>query len=615
MSQTTARDVSAMLAQDAERVARHLLGNDGKREGHELRYGDIGGSSGKSLGVHLAGHKAGVWCDFSTGVSGDMLDLWAASRSLDMGAAIREAKDFLGIRDVPLTGKASIAKPIARPAGLSPLLSGEMHWLREERGLSPEAITAYKLVSRGAGVVAFPYLLPDGSLVGTKYRKTAEDNYWAEKDSAKALFGWQAIPSTARSVVLCEGELKAMAFWDYGYPALSVPFGGGDKGKQDWIEVEYDRLSRFDVIYVAMDEDGPGQSAAEFITQRLGVERCAVVVLPLPQEPGAKCINACLRHGVSRAAVDTAMKAAKPRDPEELRSAADYADDVAAMFGDNGPEVGIRTPWAKAGDQLVFRPGELTVIAGINGHGKSQCVGFMAAYAMREGYRVCVASLEFRVKAWLVRLVRQLAARSDPAPKYAAAITRWLGDGLLWAFDAQGTASWVRMIEVFRYARRRYGVELFVIDNLTGLGIGEEDYQGQKSVALALSNFARDENCHVWLVHHIRKGSTEHDQPGKMDIKGSGAITDLASTVLVVWRNKAKEAKRLKAEADGVPMTDEDLLRPDVRLVCSKQRNYGGAGNGEPSISLWWEGGAYHYLAKPDHIPRPLLPRQFGDQT
>ena len=46
MSQTTAREVSALLARDAERVARHLLG-DGKREGQELRYGDAYGSKGK----------------------------------------------------------------------------------------------------------------------------------------------------------------------------------------------------------------------------------------------------------------------------------------------------------------------------------------------------------------------------------------------------------------------------------------------------------------------------------------------------------------------------------------------------------------------------------------
>lgn len=615
MSQITARELSAMLARDAEGVARHLLGNNGKREGAELRYGDVHGSAGQSLGVHLTGDKAGVWKDFSTGEGGDLLDLWAVSKGIDLGSAIREAKEHLGIRDVPITGRKASAKPIDRPKGVSGLRDGEMRWLTETRKLSREAVSAYKLVSRGTGVVAFPYLLPDGSLVGMKYRATGEDKYWAEAGGAKALFGWQAIPATARSVVLCEGELKALAWWGYGFPALSVPFGGGDGGKQDWIEVEYDRLSRFDVIYVAMDEDAAGRAAAEAIIERLGPERCAVVEHPLPNDPKAKCINACVALGVDRESVAAAIKIARPRDPEELRGAEAYTDDVVSLFTDTGPEVGIRTPWQKVGDSLVFRPGELTVIAGINGHGKSQAVGFMAAHAMRNGARVCVASLEFRVKGWLHRLVRQIAARPDPSERYVREIMAWLGDGRLWAFDAQGTADWQRMIEVFRYARRRYGIDLFVIDNLTGLGIGEEDYQGQKSVTLALSNFARDENCHVWLVHHIRKSGSENEQPDKMDIKGSGAITDLASTVLTVWRNKAKEAKRLAAKDINAPLDPEVEGQPDVRIRCSKQRNYAGSGNGEPSIALWWDGGAYHYLAAPHHRPRPIMPLHAAEEA
>jgi twinkle protein len=614
MSQVTAREIAERLAEQAEKVAKHLLGSEGQRKGHELCYGDLSGSPGKSVSIHLTGSKAGLWGEFNGGEAGDLLGLWQAARNCDIYTAIQEAKEYLGIRDVKLTGKRPEAKVIPRPEGVRPLGPGAIHWLREERKLSPEAVAAYKLVSQGTNVVGFPLLLPNGDLVGMKFRKLNEDFYWAATDASKVLFGWHAIPADARRVVICEGELKALAWWDYGFPALSIPFGGGGKGKQDWIEIDYDRLARFDIIYLALDQDAAGKEASDAIMQRLGPERCAVVELPLPAEPGAKCINSCVKHGVSRAAIQQAVLKAKPRDPDELKSAGDYADEVAAMFAIQGPESGIRTPWKKVGDDLVFRAGELTVIAGINGHGKSQAVGFMAAAAMRDGFRVCVASLEFKVAGWLKRLVRQFAARSDVSERYAKAIVRWLGDGALWAFDAQGTTDWKRMLEVFRYARRRYGIELFVIDNLTGLGIGEEDYQGQKALALALANFCRDEECHVWLVHHIRKTNSEHGQPDKMDIKGSGAITDLASTVLTVWRNKAKEAKKKEADMTRQPMDPEEAKKPDVRITCSKQRNYTRNGNGEPAIALWWDADAYHYLAKQDHTPRPLLPRGWDDE-
>src|SRR5690606_12185004 len=225
---------------------------------------DVTGTAGKSLGVHLSGDKAGVFCDFASGESGDLLDLWAATRGCDIATAIREAKDYLGYRDVSLNGAKPTAKPIPRPDGLSKIGPAVTHWLREVRKLSPEAIDAYKLVERN-GAVAFPYLLPAGSLAAMKFRSIAEDKYCAQTGGSKVLFGWQAIKPTARSVVLVEGELKALAWWDYGFDALSVPFGGGEGGKQDWIALEYDRLSRFDLIYLAMDADEPGRKAAEEI--------------------------------------------------------------------------------------------------------------------------------------------------------------------------------------------------------------------------------------------------------------------------------------------------------------------------------------------------------------
>jgi len=510
---------------------------------------------------------------------------------------------------VRLTGKQVTARVIPKPAGLHNLREAEFHWLREQRKLSPESIAEYKLVAaRDDGVIAFPCLLPDGTLAAMKYRSIHKDHYWAEKGGSKILFGWQAIPPTARSVVLCEGELKALAWWDYGFPALSVPFGGGAQAKQDWIETEYDRLQRFDLIYLAMDEDAAGKEAATEILNRLGPERCAIVQHPLPAEPDAKCINACVRHGISRAAIVSVIEKAQPRDPEELRSAADYAQDVADVLETNVRQPGLRTPWKKIGEQLLFRPGELTVIAGINGHGKSQLVGFLAAHGMRDGTRMCVASLEFKVAGWLARLCRQIGAQPNPTPGFTQHIVKWLGDGRLWIYDAQGTAKWQRMLDVFRYARRRYGIELFIIDNLTGLGIGEEDLQGQKEAALAFSNFPRDENCHVWLVHHTRKGLNENEKPGKMDIKGSGAITDLASTVLTVWRNKKKEAERANAEIEGRVM-DADIEREaDVKVFCSKQRNYTGTGNGEPTIALWWDAASFHYLEHAHSKPCDILP-------
>ena len=92
----TAKEVARVLALRAEEVARYLL-PQGKKEGHEWRVGSINGESGDSLGVHLTGDKAGVWCDFAVGNSGDLLNLWVQSRNLTNYEAIKEATRYLGI--------------------------------------------------------------------------------------------------------------------------------------------------------------------------------------------------------------------------------------------------------------------------------------------------------------------------------------------------------------------------------------------------------------------------------------------------------------------------------------------------------------------------------------
>ncbi len=92
------REIVERLTGNAVALCQYLLPN-GRREGAEWRVGSIQGETGKSLGVHLTGAKAGVWSDFSSGENGDLLDLIQACLGLDKGGAVQWAKDYLGIGD------------------------------------------------------------------------------------------------------------------------------------------------------------------------------------------------------------------------------------------------------------------------------------------------------------------------------------------------------------------------------------------------------------------------------------------------------------------------------------------------------------------------------------
>ena len=67
----------------------------------------------------------------------------------------------------------------------------------------------------------------------------------------------------------------------------------------------------------------------------------------------------------------------------------------------------------------------------------------------------------------------------------------------------------------------------------------------------------------------------------------------------MVWRNKAKEDD-MKVKGDLSMKRSE----PDHYLLCRKQRNYEGSGEGEPTIKLWFHRDAQQYIAEATDQPQ-----------
>ncbi len=585
-----AKEISRQLALRAEGVSRYLLPN-GKKQGHEWSVGSISGGCGSSLKVHLSGDKAGVWADFATNEGGDLLTLWAATRNLTISEAMKEASSYLGIArpEFEAHRPSKFAKPQQKIMPLAES-SAPINYLMNERQLELPTLQRFKIGVQG-DEIAFPYWR-EGEVIFVKYLKLERNNgkkqMRVEANCEPCLFGWQTIPEFASSVTICEGEIDAMTLWQYGFPALSVPFGGGKGDKQRWIEYEYDRLNQFDEIFVCMDNDDAGNEAALEIIDRLGAHRCRLVKLPL------KDANECLKGGISQQDMEYFFREAVSLDPEELKPANTFTQQVIEEFyPPEGKPIGYAPPWEKAKDKLMFRPDEISVWTGINGHGKSQFLGQIILSSMKQGAKVCIASLEIKPKRLLMRLTRQASALERPSPEYIEAIHEWYGDKL-WLFDLVGTAKSQRLIEVFRYARQRYGVDVFVIDSFMKLDIAEDDYKAQKVFMEQLCDFKNQYNCHVHIVIPPRKGANESTPPGKLDNKGTGALSDLADNCFTVWRNKEKESLKQKQKM-GVSLSPKELKQlegSDCWWCCDKQRN----GDWEGKFGFWFHPETLQYL-------------------
>ena len=587
-------EIAGLLAGRAEAVCQWLL-PQGKRDGREWRAGSIGGDAGQSLGVNLSG-KAGVWRDFADSAKGgDLIDLIQAVHGCNKAEAVKEAKEFLGISDdMPalLPQRKAYSRP-EKPRGITNPGEEMLHWFAA-RGISAEVVKAFKVgqieTKQHGPVIVFPYLRGT-ELVFIKYRPLHDKKgMWTSKDSEPCLFGWQVANHDSRDLVVVEGELDAMAFFQGGYCAVSVPRGGGEGDKQDgWIDSEWDRLQLYDRIFLALDNDEQGQKAAEHIARRLGAHRCFNVNLGQYKDA-----NEALLDGADMGAL---FDSAHTIDPSELRPATSYVDEVFAYYADADVRHGETLPWRKTENTVRIRNGETTIWAGINGHGKSQVAGHVATHSMAMGGRWCVASMEFKPYKMLARMFRQATATSQPTLADREPLIDLCSDRL-WVFDVQGNARADRILEVFEYAYRRYGVTHFLIDSLAKCGFGEDAYNEQKAFVDRLSDFARNNDVQVHLVCHSRKRQDESDVPDKFDIKGTGAITDMVDNVFIVWRNKPKEKKIQEAVGDWAKQ-QASADGPDAILSCCKQRE----GEWEGFIKLWFDHRTLQYLESIDEQP------------
>lgn len=587
----TPSQLNDLLTAQVDQVCLMLL-PAGKKAGKHWEAGSVTGESGQSLKVKLVGEKAGNWTDYESGEFGDLIDLWAATKNIELGEAIQEVKDFLGVTEPKWNRSERKYTPAAKPKCGVPK-GRVMTWLLEDIRISEAAIQEYQVACKDNEIV---YPFKRGRDKGADmpmclFRSIDGDkNQPTSQNQMPCLFGWQALLKNAREITLCGDPLDALALHTFGYPALAAP--GFDI---QWIENEYSELDRFDVIYVCMGCSQEARNVARSIIERLGRERCRLVNLP------DQTASQCAKNGVPVGLVQQSFRDSVYLDPAELRRARDFHGEIYEAFRPT-EETGIQEiqiPWQHKRNDCAFRLNELCILFGINGHGKSQMAGYLTNNALHQGMKACIASMEIKPKITLKNMVKQATAQKLPTVNYIDAVMDWYDDRL-WIFNVTRTAKAERILEVFEYAYKRYGIQWFVIDSFMKCGIAEDDYNRQKWFVEALTDFKNEFDVFILLLAHPRKGDDESKPLGKMDLKGTGALSDLADSIFTVWRNKFKETICEKMD-NGQPVEPQyaDIPdSPDAMMKWLKQRNHDEGK--EPTIPLWFDTKNLQYHAGPD---------------
>jgi twinkle protein len=268
----------------------------------------------------------------------------------------------------------------------------------------------------------------------------------------------------------------------------------------------------------------------------------------------------------------------------KIKEKSHYAEQIKEYFEGSLIKRGSSIPWDEHGFFVGIRPSEVSVWAGINGHGKSLLLGQVALSLTAQDQKCLIASFEMRPEITLARMARQATGMKIPSPMALMQFHDWKKNHM-YLLDHHGMIDANSMLAVCRYAAGELGVQHVVIDSLMKCVRGEDDFNGQKDFVNSLCAIAQDTGLHIHLVHHMRKGADEKHLPGKFDLKGSGSITDQVDNVFIVWRNKGKAQDR---QENGV--VDEST--PDALLICEKQRN----GEWEGRMPLWFEPDSQQYV-------------------
>lgn len=565
--------LKARLHSDPLSVARFLLPG-GTLRGREYTVGNLDGDTGKSLSINT---ETGIWKDFADDGTkgGDLYDLFCAVLGKSKAEARRDVMSYLGVHEPEFISHKKTYKRPKKPNCSSP--KGIAKAYLNGRGISDDTIAAYRIGENGDDII-FPFLR-DGELIMYKVRRAVDEAKPAPKEKGlePCLFGWQVVPEDATEIVITEGEIDALSVFEAtGIPALSVPFGGGSGRKQAWIDGEYQRLELYEKIYLCLDQDEQGAAGEYELLSRLGSHRCYRVRLP------RKDANECLQNGDD---ILSYINEATLKQPDELVDASVFKDQVQATFQREEGVEGYLLPWSKLHDKFGQKPGEVSAWVGKTNHGKSQVTSHVMAYDIRQGAKVCVASLEMHPKRYLHRLVRQIGATSSPTANFVDKVfTEFLADHL-WCFNMIGRTTVDILLDAFEYAMRRFACDVFVIDSLMRLGVKNDDYAAQADAICKIVDFAVNNNVHVHLVCHARK-STEG--VGTDAIRGAGEIADNCANIFIIWRNKELEEKMKGASEEELKELEET---PNVILNLEKNRN----GDWDGKTGLWFNRDSYRY--------------------
>lgn len=454
------------------------------------------------------------------------------------------------------------------PELVLPLSDKTVAWFKT-RGIEPETLQYYKVTeskdwmpARGdtpAGprtCINFNYYRGEEK-VNIKFRDSLKC-FRLVKDAELILYNLNCL-NDRTDMLICEGEIDAMTFYQSGhYGAVSVP-NGASKGsaKLEYLDNCGEYLDKMDKIIIAVDGDEAGSFLRKELTNRFGAHRCWFVEYP----EGCKDANeVLLKYG--KDAVVKLWKNATPPPMEDIIMLRDVEADLRHIYQNGWPSI---SPIGYPGfDKLLnFAPGEVTTVTGIPQHGKDE---FITQVLIRKASRYGETSGIFNFEETPLVIYTKLAQKYVGKPFYRAnradmmnpaqadAAYKFLNDRIFILDITKADLSIDGVLKKGEELVLRKGIKYYVIGPYNCLEGGRDPGQSEGEYVSMLyqkmTRFALRHKVHVFFVAHTTKmskdGSTgKFEVPNLYSIAGSANFFNKTHNGITVYADYVERQTRV----------------------------------------------------------------------
>jgi len=380
-------------------------------------------------------------------------------------------------------------------------------------------------------------------------------------------------------LIVTEGEPGCWAAMMAGFRrAVGIPIASADGRRQPYIETSEALWRDVGVIILCTYDDDAGNTLREDIATAFGKSRCKWVRYP----KGCHDLNEALRQFGLRGVQETIRRAQWLAAPE-IYAMGDLPEPPENPAMDTGI-VGLK-------EHFRVRRGDLTVVTGIPGHGKTSFVNeVVCRLAQNYGWRTVFGSFEQRPVPDHRRALRTF--HGQKLEKHLNAEERQVADAFIHKHfrflvpDDETETSLTWLLDTMAAAVIRFDPHVVVIDPWNELehirpqNMNQTEYTGW--AIRALKRFAKRHRVHILVVAHPAKLQRKQQDgkypcPSLYDMADRAHWYDKPDLGLVIWREHA------------------DPSRP-TNIMVAKSRYHGEIGRPGQITGIWNETNARYTI-------------------